>query len=310
MGFFIFLRRKTMTWRTLFIKESEYIKLKLDNLEISKQGSTIYVPLSDIAMIILEGNHTTITTKLLTRLSKYNILLVICDDKYLPTGMYLSYGSYHRSAKRGRQQAAWTEQLKKAMWQQIVRQKTRNQILLAQEKDTDSQRIELMEDLYQQIMPGDETNREGHIAKLYFHSLYGVDFTRDDSCIENLAMNFGYAIIRSAIARMVVGQGLIPLLGIFHCNEYNSFNLVDDLMEPFRPLMDFWIHRMVIGKEEYLSYESRIHLIDFMNQSMRYKNQKSTVDQVMQKYINSFVQAMEKEKVDLIHTIDLKDFFK
>lgn len=297
-----------MTWRTLFIKESEYIKLKLDNLEISKQGSTVRVPLSDIAIIILEGNHTTITTKLLTRLSKYNILLVICDEKYLPTGIYLSYGSYHRSAKRGRQQIAWSDHLKKVMWQEIVQQKTRNQILFVKEKRTDCTRVELMEELHQQIAPGDETNREGHIAKLYFHSLYGVNFTRDDYCIENMAMNFGYAIIRSAIARMIVGQGLIPLLGIFHCNEYNSFNLVDDLMEPFRPLMDVWIHRMVIGKEEYLSYQSRINLIDFMNQPMRYKNQKSTVDQVMQKYIQSFVQAMEKEDVALIHSINIEDF--
>lgn len=224
--------------------------------------------------------------------------------------MYLSYGSYHRSAKRGRQQIAWSEDVKKAMWQQIIRQKTKNQILFAKEKGADDTRVALMEKLYQQIVPGDETNREGHIAKLYFHSLYGVDFTRDDYCIENIAMNFGYAIIRSAIARMVVGQGLIPLLGIFHCNEYNSFNLVDDLMEPFRPLMDFWIHQVVIGKGEYLSYESRIQLIDFMNQPMRYKNQKSTVDQVMQKYINSFVQAMEKEQVDLLNMIDFEDFLQ
>ncbi len=299
-----------MTWRTLYIKESEYIKLKLDNIEISKRGSVVHVPLSDIAIIILEGSHTTLTTKLLTRLSKYNILLVICDDKYLPTGMYLSYGSYHRSAKRGRQQITWSEQLKKAMWQKIIQQKTRNQILFVKEKVIDYEKMAIMEELYQQIRLGDETNREGHIAKLYFHSLYGVDFTRDDYCIENIAMNFGYAIIRSAVARMVVGQGLLPLLGIFHCNEYNSFNLVDDLMEPFRPLMDVWIHKKVIGKETYLTYEARIELIDFMNQPMRYKNQKSTVDQVMQKYIKSFVQAMENEQVDLIHQINLKDFLK
>lgn len=196
------------------------------------------------------------------------------------------------------------------MWQKIIQQKTRNQILFVKEKVTDYEKMAIMEELYQQIRPGDETNREGHIAKLYFHSLYGVDFTRDDYCIENIAMNFGYAIIRSAVARMVVGQGLLPLLGIFHCNEYNSFNLVDDLMEPFRPLMDVWIHKKVIGKETYLTYEARIELIDFMNQPMRYKNQKSTVDQVMQKYIKSFVQAMENEQVDLIHQINLKDFLK
>ena len=297
-----------MTWRTLHIKESEYIRLKLNNLEISKQGRKYYVPLSDISVIILEGNNTTITAKLLSKLSKYNILLVICDEKYLPTGMYLSYGSYHRSAKRGQKQALWSEQLKKNMWQQIVMQKINNQIAFASYQSVDMERIQNMVTLYHQVVPGDETNREGHVAKVYFNSLYGLDFSRDDYCIENIAMNFGYAIVRSAVARMTIGQGLIPMLGIFHCNEYNSFNLVDDLMEPSRPLMDYWVHQVIGNKDEYLSYESRLQIIDFINQPMKYRGTKSSVEQVMQKYIKSFVSAMEKGDVSLVNSVSFNDF--
>ncbi len=143
------------------------------------------------------------------------------------------------------------------------------------------------------------------MAKVYFNSLYGLNFTRDDYCLENIAMNFGYTIVRSAIARLVIGQGLLTMLGIFHCNEYNSFNLLDDLMEPFRPLMDYWLHKEVLGKEEYLSYESRLRIIDFVNQPMMYKNTKSSVDQVMQKYIHSFVKAMKNKNTALLHEVTL-----
>lgn len=299
-----------MSWRTVHIKESEYIRLKLDNLEITKQGLRYHIPLSDIATIILEGDNTTMTTKLLAALSKYNIALIVCDNKYLPTGMYLSYGNYHRTAKRAQQQALWDDELKDNMWTKVVSQKMLNQVAMAEYKKIDTERINIMVDLVSNVTSGDKTNREGHVAKVYFNSLYGLDFSRDDDCLENAAMNFGYTIIRSAVARMVLGQGLLGMLGIFHRNEYNAFNLVDDLMEPFRPLMDYWIHTETLENQEYLDYDSRLRIIDFINQPMRYETTKSTVDQVMQKYISSFVKAMEQRDVQLLHNVTLADFME
>lgn len=192
----------------------------------------------------------------------------------------------------------------------MLSKKIRNQIDFMSSIIKDSERIHIMEEMYRQVRAGDETNREGHAAKLYFNALYGLDFTREKTCIENIAMNFGYSIIRSAMARMAAGQGLLLMLGVFHRNEYNAFNLVDDLMEPFRPLMDHWIHRVVLGKEEYLSYESRLEIIDFMNQPMEYKGKRSTVDQVMQKYVKSFVTAMEEGKVELLHPVSINDLVR
>ncbi|MCB5955767.1 type II CRISPR-associated endonuclease Cas1 [Enterococcus sp. CWB-B31] len=299
-----------MSWRTIHIKESEYIRLKLDNIEIAKEGEKYYVPLSDIAIIILEGNDTVITTKLLSAFSKHNIIVIICDDKYLPTGMYMGYGNYHRSAKRVQQQVIWAEEQKDLIWQYIIKQKISNQIAFASYRDIPQERLEMMIEFYSKVIPGDKNNREGHAAKVYFNSIYGSDFTRDDYCLENISMNFGYAIIRSAIARIVTGQGLMTMIGVFHCNEYNSFNLVDDLMEPFRPLMDYWIHKHIIGKSEYLSYESRLKIIDFINQPIKYKATKSTVDQVMLKYVTSFVKSMETSDPEVLHEIQLSDFME
>lgn len=296
-----------MTWRTLHIKDSEQMKLKLDNLEVYKRGQTYLIPLADIAMIVIEGN-TSLTTNLLAAFSKHNIAAIVCDNHYLPTGIFLNYGNYHRAAKRSAAQMLWSAETKQYIWQRIIEQKISNQIELCRLKALSEERIVLMEEMKAHLLPGDESNREGHVAKVYFNTLYGLDFTRDDYCIENIAMNFGYAIVRSAIARIVVGQGLMTMAGVFHRNEYNAFNLVDDLMEPFRPLMDYWIHQEVLGKEEFLSYEARLRIIDFINQPMKYKSTKSTVDQVMQKYVVSFIKAMENNDLNQFHEIALCDF--
>ena len=295
-----------MTWRIVHVKDSENMRLKLDNLEILKRGQRFLVPLSDISMVVIEGK-TTVTTSVLSQFTKYNIVLVICDNHYLPTGMMLNYGNYHHCAKRVMEQVAWSDENKQQVWQQIVGQKIKNQIAFAELKQTSVDRIAVMEELLGQLTPGDVTNREGHVAKVYFNSLYGMDFTRDDDSLVNGAMNYGYAIVRAAMARIVVGQGLMSMIGIFHHNEFNSFNLVDDLMEPFRPVMDYWIDKQGMSEYEYLTYEARLQIIDFMNQPMRYGSIKSSVDQVMQKYVGSFMKAIKNPDLP-VHEVLLRDF--
>lgn len=300
-----------MSWRIVHIKEGDYLRLKLDNLEVAKQGDKIYIPLSDISVVILEGQRTTLTTRLLGKLSQYNIALVVCDTKYLPTGIYLGYGQYHRTAKRAQQQMAMSQSLKDEIWQNIIQQKTRNQIEFAEYHGVDTDRIDLMKELALEIQPGDFTNREGHIAKVYFNSLYGMGFTRDDECIENMAMNFGYTILRTYMARLVVGNGFMTMIGVFHKGEYNQFNLVDDLMEPFRAIMDYWIHQEILPQETgYLDYDKRLKIIDFMNQPMLDNGRKSTVDQVMAKYVASFAKVVETQDLQLLKQITLSDFIE
>ncbi|GCF95094.1 CRISPR-associated endonuclease Cas1 [Enterococcus florum] len=295
-----------MTWRIVHIKESERLQLKLDNLEILKRGEKYLIPLSDISMVVIEGN-TSITTNILSQFTKYNIVLVVCDNKYLPTGLLLNYGNYHHCAKRVIEQVHWLEEKKRLLWKDIVGQKILNQIEFAKYKGINEERLSIMIELYNQLQPGDYSNREGHVAKVYFNSLYGVDFSRDNDCMVNGAMNYGYAILRAAMARIVVGQGLMTMLGIFHKNEYNSFNLVDDLMEPFRPIMDYWIDQNILSEYEFLTYEARLTIIDFLNQPMIYLSKKSSVDQVMQKYVSSFLKAISGER-NKAHPVSLMDF--
>ena len=295
-------------WRIVHVKEGDILRLRLDNLEVRKKETKVYIPLSDITMIVLEGNRTLITTKLLSSLSQNNVGLVICDDKYLPVGIYLPYGQYHHYSKRVIKQASWTADLKGMIWQKVIEQKMNNQVDYARYSGVEASRLLLMEDLIKDLLVGDTSNREGHVAKVYFDSLYGKSFTRDDDNVINAAMNFGYAIVRSCMARIVVGNGLVTMLGIFHRNEFNSFNLVDDLMEPYRPLMDYWINEFVITDQDYLSYESRLKIIEFMNQKIMIQNKKMTIDNSMQEYVASFIESMEEHDPELLIKIDLNNF--
>lgn len=296
-------------WRIVHVKEGDVLRLRLDSLEVLKKENKVYIPLSDITMIVLEGNRTTITTKLLSSLSQNNVGLVICDDKYLPVGIYLPYGQYHHYSKRVIRQAEWTKEQRGLIWQSVIKQKMTNQVDYARFAGVDEGRLNLMQDLISNLLVGDTTNREGPVAKVYFDSLYGKSFTRDDENLINGAMNFGYAILRSCMARIVVGNGLVTMLGIFHHNEFNSFNLADDLMEPFRPLMDYWVNEYVIDdKQDYLSYEARLKIIEFMSQKIKIQNKKMTIDNAMQEYVTSFISAIDEQDPALLVDIKLENF--
>lgn len=300
-----------MAFRTVFIKNGERLSLRLDNLVVTKNQDELYIPLIDIENIILEGEQTTITSRVLEKLSYYNVDVIICDSHYLPCGVYLPLGQYHHAAKRNIWQAGWSDDLKDTAWMNVVSQKIFNQILVSEDLSEDRDRIDKMIGLADNITPGDKTNREGHVAKLYFNSLYGLGFTREDDSFPNACMNYGYSILRSQVARYVSGQGLIPSLGIFHKNEYNAFNLVDDLMEPFRPLLDWYIHRKIlVEKPQYLTYEHRIMLIDFLNQQIKVKGKRLYLNQAIGLYVNSFIQAMENNDFHQLITIQADGFME
>lgn len=282
------------------IKDGDYLRLKLDNLEIEKGGQKFTLPLSDIATITLEGDILTLTTKLLAKLAQHNIAVIICDNKYVPCGIFMGFGQYHRTAKRNLEQIAWSEPLRQEVWTVIMRQKIGNQKAVLLARGAEKERTDKMQELLDNIQLADQTNREGHAAKVYFNSLYGMTFTREQDCLENGAMNYGYTIIRAYMARLVTSLGLIPTLGVFHRNEFNSFNLVDDLMEPFRPLMDWYILEKILPYyPKYLSWEARCKLIDFLNHPYIHNGKKTTVDLVMLDYVNSFIKTMQ-QKGDLL----------
>lgn len=149
---------------------------------------------------------------------------------------------------------------------------------------------------------GDATNREGHAAKVYFSALWGMTFSRREESVENGSMNYGYAIILSACNREIVSSGYSTQLGIFHDNTFNPFNLGCDLMEPFRPLVDYKVLSM---KPKQMGKEEKAQLVNVLNEKVRIANRKTTVSQAIGIYCRSVLTALEEGKPENIRCYEM-----
>src|SRR5690606_7019689 len=155
--------------------------------------------------------------------SEYNVVLVICDKKHIPCGMYLPLNRHSRTVKMVRKQIKWNQNDRDELWKQIIKYKIENQSIILYFFTKNEEKFMQLKEYIDDIQSGDISNREGHAAKIYFNTIFGSDFYRSNDCIENAMLNYGYAIIRAYITRSIVGYGYNPSIGIFHKSEYNSF---------------------------------------------------------------------------------------
>lgn len=197
------------------------------------------IHLSEISMLVVESTAAYISSYLMAELAKERIPVVFCDLQHNPIGQYSPIYGTHNSTKCIREQIAWDKSVSDSLWQRIIKSKINNQAAVLS-------RLGLVQagrlrDYASQVEAGDTTNREGHSAKVYFNALFGKEFTRDTENTINAQLNYGYAILLAWLNREITARGQLTQLGINHCNEYNHFNLSCDFMEPFRPVVDWYV---------------------------------------------------------------------
>ena len=209
-------------------------------LEVHKEGEKIgQVPLDDIAAIIISVQGCSLSTNLLDQLAQRNIPIVICGQNYLPTSWTLPVQGHNRQFQIMQAQMNLSEPKRKRAWQHIVKAKIRNQAeALARIGQSNSQLLRLAD----KVRSGDPDNCEAQAARVYWQRLFGNDFRRDRNAPGlNAALNYSYAVIRACVARGISGAGLHPSFSLHHKNPQNPLNLVDDLLEPFRPIADIML---------------------------------------------------------------------
>ena len=200
-----------------------------------------YIHLSEIDTIIVDSITVSISTYLFKELSDYKINIIFCDEKHNPFGeLYYLYGK-HNSSKQITRQTKWSSKSKNALWKEIIQNKISNQIILLEKIKSDQS--SLLKQYITEVKEGDQTNREGHSAKVYFNALFGKTFIRHHDDEINAALNYGYAILLSTFNKEIVSNGYITQLGIHHKNEFNPYNLACDLMEPFRVIIDDFVYQ-------------------------------------------------------------------
>lgn len=206
-------------------------------------------PIEDIGYLILDHPQITFTTALMQWLAECNVAVIFCDSKHHPASMLLHLDTHHIQAERFRAQLAATEPLKKQLWQQTIKAKIRNQATVLQYA---GQKALALRHLADKVTSGDTTNCEAQAARIYFKTLYGEVFIRDrDGPPPNPSLNYGYSLLRAAVARALAGSGLLVTAGIHHHNKYNSFALADDIIEPFRPFADWLIYQQIRSIPDY-----------------------------------------------------------
>jgi CRISPR-associated protein Cas1 len=198
-------------------------------------------------------------------------VIVFCNEKHLPYSLILPIGEGHTlHNKILKQQMAISEPTRKRLWQKIVQHKIKEQEQTLVMLNKESTRLSF---LSTQVKTGDSGNCEATAAQAYWKLLFGKAFKRDaDLDGVNSLLNYGYAIIRAAVARSVCGAGLHPTIGLFHTNQYNSLCLADDLMEPFRPWVDYVVYQMASTNSEVtINQQSKQTLLGLMSEAVLYK---------------------------------------
>lgn len=277
-----------MSWRVVVISKRSKLDYKMGSLVVRSEDEEKRIFLDDISVLMCETTAISITAYLLAELTARKIKVIFCDNKHNPASELVPiYGSYVSSG-RIREQIAWTENAKAKVWQQIITHKILNQAKVLQKAGQNDKSAQLIA-YASQVTPGDKTNREGHAAKVYFNSLFGLDFYRDASDIRNAILNYGYTILLSCFNREIAASGYLTQLGIWHDNAENPFNLGSDLMEPYRPVIDWFAyeHSYFTSFEK----EEKLQVLNLLNSKVRIDN----TDQYLNNAIGIYARGVFNE---------------
>ena len=283
-----------MSWRTVVISKNAKLDYQLGYLVVRNQD-VVKIHINEIAVLIIETTSVSLTAALLCELTKKKVKIIFCDEKRNPSSELIPYYGSHDTSMKVRKQIAWSEDIKTAVWTEIVTEKIRKQ---AENLEHWNQgESELLYEYISQMEFGDATNREGHAAKVYFNALFGMDFTRTAENSINAALNYGYSLLLSTCTREITINGYITQLGLFHDNMFNPFNLASDLMEPFRPLVDNLIKQMAPEKFE---HDEKMEVVKLLKKEIILAGRKEYLSNAMKLYCRSVFDALNDGDISLI----------
>ncbi len=268
-------------------------KLSIQNKQLKiTQEEDWTMPLEDISTIILETPQISLSSKAMSMIADSKIVMYSCDEKHLPNGIFIPFACHSRQLKIMNQQLKCSESFNKRCWQKVIVTKIRNQAKVLNICKRELM-AEHLENISKKVNSGDTDNKEAIAAKGYFSSLFGKNFNRNFDNIYNSSLNYGYSIIRGAIARSIVSYGYLPLIGIHHKSELNNYNLADDFIEPFRPIVDLWVKTNIKQDMEFNKYV-RAELANLLNADVFIQGKLQSVNNAINIMIASYTTAINQ----------------
>lgn len=285
-----------MSFKQIFIKNKSYLSFENNSMSVKNEFIQTTVSLDDIDIVIVENQQTTITSALLSNMAKANISVVFVDEKFNPSAISIGLYKNSRTTKIQKSQINISKPRLNRLWQTIIYAKVLNQADILNTVKEDRYIYSLLK----KITSNDKNNVEAVSASYYFKELFGKTFSRkDEKDNRNIALNYGYSIIRSSIARYLIAHGLNPSFGIWHSSELNGFNLADDLIEPFRPIIDRYVVNSISKDSEVLS-KNKQELVGLLNVKLKDSlNHTISVNEAIKNIVSSYQSFCLQKREDI-----------
>jgi len=280
-----------MGFRTVVVNSRSKLECRLNFLIV--RGETekrIYI--NEINTLIVQSTAVSLTAALLSELVRNNVKVVFCDEKCNPSSELLPYYGSHNTSKRIKIQTGWTQEIKDEVWKVLIAKKITSQSELLKKRGFETESI-MLEEYAADVTPGDKTNREGHAAKVYFNCILPEGVTRRGGGFINGCLNYGYAVLLSAINREIVASGYMTQIGVWHDNEFNEFNLGSDIIEPLRTIIDETALTIEPGDATF-----KHTMAGALNYEVTFADKKTTLDVAVRQYVKSVLYALEVNDPD------------
>lgn len=279
-----------MIKKSILLENKASISTKSLQLVIKTESRESSIPIEDIGFIVIDHPEIYLSIPAMNLLVENNTSVIICNASHLPNGMFLNLNSHHIQQEIFKNQINASVPLKKQLWQQTIVEKITNQGILLQKITSKKNNFDF---LASKVLSGDSSNMEGVAASFYWKVFFEQKFKRERfGDYPNNFLNYGYAILRAATARALSGSGLLNTLGIHHKSKYNAFALADDIMEPFRPIVDekvaYIIHNYT---EQELNTQIKAELLQILTRTVYFKDEKSPLMVALQKTASSLQQC-------------------
>jgi CRISPR-associated protein Cas1 len=299
--------------RTIVIESAAALRLErrqlvIERAELPASERKRTVPIEDLGILVLESAHTTVTNGLYSALVEAGVAVIHCNDRHMPIGLTMPLAGHTLQQARFQAQLSASLPLRKQLWMQLIQSKIRNQ----------ASTLALVGAPYQpllhwskEVRSGDPDNLEARAAAYYWPLLMGdTAFRRQREGTDvNMALNYGYAILRATVARALVISGLLPTMGVHHRNQYNAYCLADDVMEPYRPLVDAYVVELMQSMPllDELSREWRTALLKIPALDVRIRGERSPLLVAVGRTTASMAQVFEGVEKKLLLPKPIRD---
>ena len=281
-------------WRSVIIYNGERLSVKDEWLIIDSEGEKEKkIPLDDLYCIVIDNRDMLISTYALSALAKHRVHVITTDERHLPVGQLYPLNTNYHCYRVLKKQLALSDSFKGEIWKEIVIRKIRNQAVCLDNVWSERDVIKRMLQLADEVTFDDLGNREAIAAKMHFRSVFGANFIRfaDDNI--NAFLNYGYAVLRSDVAKSLVVHGFNCVLGVHHISEENEFNLADDFIEPVRPIVDEWVGNNMNSTAEGLTPFVKNSLINLNNTEVLFDGKVTKLRYAIDSMVKSFVTCVE-----------------